>query len=143
MRLLPGSWERATPSKRAYPLVALSASMICVTTTRRTMSASTIVQRLIVLVCTLLLAACAGTIQRESGAGARRVQGASYKGVEIVLNDEARRAQGDNPLFNARELGDYVRKQLDAHELLNAQGTHRVEVTIEHMRVRSAAAAML
>ena len=107
------------------------------------MSGSTIVQRLFVLLCTLLLAACAGTIQRESGAGARRVQGASYSGVEIVLNDEARRAQGDNPLFNARELGEYVRKQLDAHELLNAQGTHRVEVTIEHMRVRSAAAAVI
>jgi hypothetical protein len=107
------------------------------------MSASTFVQRLVALLGTLLLAACAGTIQRESGAGARRVEGATYTGVEIVLSEDARRAQKDNPLFNARELGEYVRKQLESRDLLNAQGTHRVEVTIEHMRVRSAAAAVL
>jgi hypothetical protein len=107
------------------------------------MSASTFVQRLVALLGTLLLAACAGTIQRESGAGARRVEGATYTGVEIVLSEDARRAQKDNPLFNARELGEYVRKQIESRDLLNAQGTHRVEVTIEHMRVRSAAAAVL
>jgi hypothetical protein len=104
-------------------------------------------QMIIVRVClcaaVLLLTGCAATIQRETNAGARKIESATYTGVDIVLTDAARRLQADNPQFSVRELGDYVRRRLEATELLNPQGTHRVEVTIESFRVRSAAAAVM
>jgi hypothetical protein len=102
-----------------------------------------LIQRLVVAAAALLLAACAGTIQRESNAGSGRIAGANYSAVDIVLSEQARRAQGDNPLFNATELGDYVRRRLEGRDLLSPQATHRVEITIEHVRVRSVAAAVI
>lgn len=101
------------------------------------------IRSMLVLAAAVLLAGCAGTIQRESGAGPQRIQGATYTGVEITLSEQARKAQADNPLFDANELGNYMRKRLEGHDLLNAQGAYRVEVAIEHVRVRSAAVAVL
>lgn len=101
------------------------------------------IQRAALLLAGLLLAGCAGTIQREPGSAARRLEGAHYTGVDIVLSEEARRAQADNPLFNARDLADAVRRQLEGRDLLDPQGTYRVEVTIQGMRVRSALSAVL
>jgi hypothetical protein len=100
-------------------------------------------QRLIVLASALLLAACAGTIQRESNAGPRRIENARYSAVDVVLTEEVRRAQGDNPQFSVKELGDYIRRRLEGRDLITTQGSHRVEVTIEHVRVRSIAAAVI
>jgi hypothetical protein len=91
----------------------------------------------------LCLAGCAATIQRESRNGPRRIEHASYTNVDVVLTDEGRRDAADNPVFNVRELGDYIRRRLEGHELLNPQGTHRVEVSIEHVRVRSMASAVI
>lgn len=91
----------------------------------------------------LLLAACSGTIQRDTNGGSRRIAGSRYTAVDVVLTDAARQLQADNPQFNARELGEFVRRRLEANNLLDAQGTHRVEITIDSFRVRSAAAAVL
>lgn len=101
-----------------------------------------IVKSLAVLL-VLFLAGCAGTIQRESLSGAKKIEGGTYHNVEVVLTDAARRMQGENPQFSVRELSDYVRRRLEAQELLQADGRYRVEVTIESFRVRSAVAAVL
>ncbi len=91
----------------------------------------------------LWLTGCSGTIQRESTSGARRLEGATYQNVSVVLADEARKLQADNTQFSARELSDYVRRRLDATNLIRTDGRYRVEITIESFRVRSAAAAVL
>ena len=99
--------------------------------------------RLIAALLAFALAGCAGTIQRESNAGAMRIGGATYANVNVVLTDDARRMQADNPQFNVRELSDYIRRRLESGELLRTDGTHTVEVTIDSFRVRSAVAAVL
>jgi hypothetical protein len=89
------------------------------------------------------LVGCAGTIERESKVGSQRIQGATYRSVEVVLADSARKLQADNMQFSVRELSEYVRRRLESTDLLDEQGALRVEVTIESFRVRSAAAAVL
>lgn len=100
-------------------------------------------QRWLLLAAVLWLAGCAGTIQRESSRGAQRLENARYTAVDVVLTDEGRREAADNPLFNVRELGDYVRRRLEGRNLLDTQGTHRVEVSIQHVRVRSGLSAVM
>jgi hypothetical protein len=100
-------------------------------------------QRWLLLAVVLWLAGCAGTIQRESQSGAHRIENARYSAVDVVLTDDGRREAADNPLFNVRELGDYVRRRLEGRSLLDLQGTHRVEVSIQHVRVRSALSAVM
>jgi hypothetical protein len=99
--------------------------------------------RLVLLAAVLWLAGCAGTIQRDSAGGVRRIEGARYSGVDVVLGEQARREQGDNPQFNVRDLGDYIRRRLESRELLATDGVLRVEVSIDHVRVRSVAAAVI
>lgn len=91
----------------------------------------------------LVLVGCGGTIQRESSGGARRIEGGTYRNVEVVLSPAARHMQAENPQFSVRELSDYVRRRLESQELLRADSRFRVEVTIESFRVRSAVAAVL
>ena len=89
------------------------------------------------------LAGCAGTVQRDSQSGAKRLEGATYKSVDVVMTDAAKRLQADNPQFSARELGNYVQRRLDAASLVKPDGQHRVEVTVENFRVRNAFAAVM
>lgn len=91
----------------------------------------------------LVLVGCGGTIQRESSGGARRIEGGTYRNVEVVLSPAARHMQAENPQFSVRELSDYVRRRLESQELLRADSRFRVEVTIDSFRVRSAVAAVL
>ena len=100
-------------------------------------------QRWLLLASVLWLAGCAGTIQRESQSGAHRIENARYSAVDVVLTDDGRREAADNPLFNVRELGDYVRRRLEGRNLLDLQGTHSLEVSIQHVRVRSALSAVM
>jgi hypothetical protein len=102
-----------------------------------------LIRRLAIVAATLLLAACAGTIHRENPASVASIAGATYTGVEVVLSDGARRLQAENPQFSVRELGDFVRRRLESTDLLNARGTHRVEITIDNFRVRNAVAAIM
>lgn len=89
------------------------------------------------------LVGCAGTIERDSKAGSRKIQGGTYRSVEVVLTDSARKLQAENVQFSVRELSDYVRRRLESSDLLRGDGEYRVEIAIENFRVRSAAAAVL
>ena len=91
----------------------------------------------------VLIAGCAGTVQRDSNSGAKRITDATYSDVKVSLSDSARALQTNNIQFNIRELSDYIRRRLDASSVLRQDGTHRVEVLIENFRVRSTAAAVL
>jgi hypothetical protein len=91
----------------------------------------------------VLIIGCAGTVQRDSNSGSKRISDATYSDVKVSLSDGARRLQADNVQFNVRELSDYIRRRLEASSVLRQDGTHRVEVVIESFRVRSAAAAVL
>ena len=89
------------------------------------------------------LVGCAGTIERDSKAGSKRIQGGTYRTVEVVLSDSARKLQADNIQFSVRELSDYVRRRLESSDLLRVDGEYRVEITVENFRVRSVAAAVI
>jgi Domain of unknown function (DUF4410) len=91
----------------------------------------------------VLIVGCAGTVQRDSNSGSKRISDATYSDVKVSLSDGARALQADNVQFNVRELSDYIRRRLEASSVLRQDGTHRVEVVIESFRVRSAAAAVL
>jgi hypothetical protein len=100
--------------------------------------------RLVLLVVmSVLIVGCAGTVQRDSNSGSKRISDATYSDVKVSLSDGARALQADNVQFNVRELSDYIRRRLEASSVLRQDGTHRVEVVIESFRVRSAAAAVL
>lgn len=91
------------------------------------------------------LSGCAGTLQREAGSanGQAKLVGASYSKMEIVLTDQARKLQADNPQFNAQELAGYLQRRLDGNGLLRPDAAYRVNVTIDEFRVRSAVSAVL
>lgn len=95
------------------------------------------------LLAVLWLCGCSGTIQRDTHSGSRRIEGAIYQNVEVVLSEPARKLQGDNPQFSIRELGDHVRRRLDSLDLVQPEGRYRVEVTVEEFRVRSALTAVM
>ncbi|MBS7808270.1 DUF4410 domain-containing protein [Variovorax sp. PCZ-1] len=100
-------------------------------------------EKLALVLMTVLIVGCAGTVQRDSNAGSKRIADATYSDVKVSLTDGARALQADNVQFNVRDLSDYIRRRLEASNVLRSDGTHRVEVVIESFRVRSAAAAVL
>lgn len=90
----------------------------------------------------IFLVACSGTIQRDPSSGARPSLAGPYAGVEVVLTESARKLQADNFQFNPRELSDYVRRRLEAADILQANAPYRISIEIDHFRVRSMAAAV-
>lgn len=91
------------------------------------------------------LSGCAGTVQRDAGSanGHAKLVGASYSTMELVMTDQARRLQVDNPQFNAQELAGYLQRRLDGNGLLKSDAAYKVNVTIDEFRVRSAVSAVL
>lgn len=100
-------------------------------------------KKILIVLMSVMIVGCAGTVQRDSNAGAKRIVDATYSDVKVSLSDSARALQADNVQFNVRELSDYIRRRLEASSVLRQDGTHRVEVVIESFRIRSAAAAVL
>ena len=99
--------------------------------------------RLLLLSLCVSMAGCAGTIQRESMHGMKRIEGVTYKSVDVVMTDKAKSLQADNPQFSAKELGENVQRRLEAANLMRADSRHRVEVTVESFNVRSMVAAVV
>jgi Domain of unknown function (DUF4410) len=102
-----------------------------------------VLEKFALVLVAMLIVGCAGTVQRDSNAGSKRIADATYSDVKVSLTDSARALQADNVQFNVRDLSDYIRRRLEASNVLRQDGTHRVEVVIESFRVRSAAAAVL
>ena len=104
--------------------------------------------RLLLLALCVSMAGCAGTIQRESTHGVKTIEGATYKSVDVVMSESAKSLLNDNPQFSSQsqfsplELGDNVRRRLDAAKLMNPNSKHRVEVTVESFKVRDTLAAV-
>ena len=98
---------------------------------------------LTVLLLSLMLAGCAGTIQRESMHGMKSIEGASYKSVRVVMTDQAKALLADNPQFSADELAASMERALKAAKLLRADGKNQVEVTVEAFYVRNMVTALV
>lgn len=91
----------------------------------------------------LALTGCAATVKQDT-----RVQGdvSRVDGVSQVLalmSPDAARQQVDNPQFNRDELANQLRRRLESKSLLSPAATHRVEVVVTDIRVRSAVAAIM
>lgn len=90
-----------------------------------------------------LLAGCAGTIKQDLRVtgDVSRVDGVVQ--VVALMSPDATRLQGDNPQFSRDELANYLRRRLEAKGLLAPAATHKVQVVITDIRVRSAVVAVL
>ncbi|MBC7601825.1 MAG: hypothetical protein H7255_04080 [Ramlibacter sp.] len=105
-----------------------------------------VISMVVLLLCTLL-AACSGTIQRESAGGHQRLQGLTYRSVDVVMTDNAKTLLNDNPQFSSQsgfsplELEDNLRQRVKAANLLKSNSQYRVEVTVESFKVRDTLAA--
>ena len=97
----------------------------------------------LVLTLCVFLAGCAGTIQRDAGGGAQRIEGLTYKSVDIVMSDKAKGQLAESPQFSSKELGESVQRSLESAKLMRADGTHRVEVTVEGFNIRHLLAALV
>jgi Domain of unknown function (DUF4410) len=91
----------------------------------------------------LALTGCAATVKQDT-----RVQGdvSRVDGVSQVLalmSPDAARQQADNPQFHRDELANQLRRRLESKSLLSPAATHRVEVVVTDIRVRSAVAAIM
>ncbi|MES2632143.1 MAG: hypothetical protein V4669_04180 [Pseudomonadota bacterium] len=84
----------------------------------------------------LFMVGCAGTIQRDAGAKADPLKGATYKSVQVVMTDAAHGLKADNPQFNPDDLGESVRKRMSDARMVRADGPYSVEVRVENFRVR-------
>jgi hypothetical protein len=90
-----------------------------------------------------LLAGCAGTIKQDKHVKGdiSRVEGVSQ--VFAVLSPEATKLQSDNPQFSREELASFLRRKLEAKSLVAPAATHRIEVMVTDIRVRSGVAAIM
>ncbi len=91
----------------------------------------------------VLLAACAGTVQRDTPQNASKFAGATFSSVQINLTNEAKKLQADNSQFSSNDLKSFIERKLDASSLLVTNADYQVSITIESFRVRSAVAAVL
>ncbi|WP_395687821.1 hypothetical protein [Caenimonas koreensis] len=102
---------------------------------------------MVALMLSLLLAGCSGTIQRESAGGTQRLQGMTYRSVDVVMSENAKSLLNDNPQYSSQfsfsplELGDNVRRRLQTAKLMNTDAKNRVVVTVEAFKVRDTLAA--
>jgi len=90
-----------------------------------------------------LLAGCAGTIKQDN-----RVQGDVSKihgvaNVTVRMSPDATKQQADNAQFSRDELGNYLRRRLESKGLVDSTATHRIDVVVTDIRVRSAVAAVM
>lgn len=91
-----------------------------------------------------LLAGCAGTVKHVgpvAAAPSAPILGVSQ--VSVQLSPDATRQLADNPQFNREELAGFMRRRLEGRGMLGTQATHRVEVVVTDIRVRSAFAAVM
>ena len=90
-----------------------------------------------------LLAACSGTIKPDTRVqgDASRVEGVAQ--VSTLIGPAATQQLADSPQFNRDELTSYTRRRLEGKGLLTGAATHRVEITVTDLRVRSTAAAVI
>jgi hypothetical protein len=91
----------------------------------------------------LALAGCAATVKQDTRVqgDVSRVEGVSH--VLALMSPDAARQQADNPQFNRDELANQLRRRLEGKSLLSPTATHRVEVVVTDIRVRSAVAAIM
>lgn len=97
-----------------------------------------------VLAAVTLLAGCAGTVKHVgpvAAAPAVAIQGVSQ--VSVQLSPDATRQLADNPQFNREELAGFMRRRLEGRGMLGTQATHRIDVVVTDIRVRSAFAAVM
>lgn len=94
--------------------------------------------------CVLLaLTGCAGTIKQD-----QRVRGdvSKVEGVTQVvarMSPDATRQQADNPQFNREELANFLRRRLEGRGLMAPAASHRVDVVITDIRIRSGFSAIM
>jgi hypothetical protein len=91
----------------------------------------------------VLLTGCAGTIKQDA-----RVTGdvSHLEGVAQVvalLSPDAAKLQVDNPQFSREELATRLRNRLEAKGLTAPSATHRVQIEVTDIRVRSAFSAIM
>jgi hypothetical protein len=91
----------------------------------------------------LLLGGCAGSVKSLRAPAADATPIAGVARVETRMSPDATRQQADNPQFNREELAGYLRRRLEGKRLIGSAATHRVEIVITDLRVRSAVAAVL
>ena len=90
-----------------------------------------------------LLAGCAGTIKQDArvNGDVSRVEGVAQ--VVAVMSPEALKLQPGNPQFSRDELANFLRRRLESKGLVAPAATHRVEVLVTDIRVRSGVAAIM
>jgi Domain of unknown function (DUF4410) len=91
----------------------------------------------------LTLAGCAGTIKQDA-----RVQGdvsriEGVAAVQVQMSPDASKQLADNAQFNRDELAAYLRRRLEGKGLIAPGATHKVDIVVTDIRVRSAFSAVM
>jgi hypothetical protein len=91
----------------------------------------------------LALVGCGGTVKvdpRYNDSGVR-AQGVSQ--VNILMSDEANKKASDNMQFSRDELASYLRRRLESKAMIDVSATHKVEILVTDIRVRSSFSAIM
>ena len=103
---------------------------------------------IVVLVCSILIVGCTGSIKRQESGTANKNYFSSDRqlgDIKISLTPEALIKAAANTKFDAEELKSYVRRALLAKALLNADSKDNlpfIEIQIKDMRIRPTFAAV-
>lgn len=90
-----------------------------------------------------LLSACAGTATLSKEYADYRYAGQKFRDIAVTLNSEAQEKHKDNQNFSAAELTKKIRDVFQERAIFDDNATHRVEVLVTDMRLRSTATALI
>jgi len=97
------------------------------------------------LVMIVLLTGCSANVTRDAGSEKTAVSlsDLKLKEVKVVLSSKAKGRLAKNLKFDQRKLVDYVKRALEANDLLNETSTSQLEIKVLDMRVRSNFSAVM
>jgi hypothetical protein len=91
----------------------------------------------------LLLSACAGTVKQDPRVSGDISRAMGIAQVSVQMSPDATRQQADNNQFNREELANFLRRRLETKGLISATASHKVDIVVTDIRVRSAIAAVM
>jgi len=83
------------------------------------------------------LGGCSTSVKRPDSAGSSKPIVKALQGFEVTLSDQAQEQWADNVKFDVKTFNSTLERSLNANKLIAEEGSFRLKVVIDDIRVRS------
>ena len=96
-----------------------------------------------IFVSVFALGGCSTSVKRPDSAGASKPVVKALQSFEVTLSEQAQEQWADNVKFDVKAFNSTLERSLNANKLIAEDGSFRLQVVIDDIRVRSTFNAMM